>query len=1086
MSQERKATETPALATSGFFVLRTPLLPLGEWLSWGEGLRSPQASADGNLEQALESDRQTLRERLRQIVARPEVREALFVASPSLDESLDAWMRQPSSERGQKVERTLVRYFTRMCSRPTPFGLFAGCSVGTVADRTRLQIDPRTAYERHTRLDMDFLTALTQALGREAAAREAFAFFPNSSLYQAAGRLRYVESRLEGKARTYHLAAVEPTDYLLATLQRSAAGARLSELERGLCEADAEVSAEEAKEYVATLLDNQILVPDFGLPVTGPEPAHRLIAQLRDVPSMAAAARRLRAVQDGIGQLDAQGLGRPPEHYRELARGLEGLPAKVELPRLFQVDLHKPAAGASLGPEVVDEIVEAVRLLHRIAPKRTSAALERFKEAFRKRYEGREVRLVDALDEEAGIGFEASTAPAAEGSPLLEGLAFPAATEESASWSARDAFLLTKLSDTLRAGSKEISLSDGDLRALENKEPPPLPDAFMVLAKLIGAPLVPPRRILVGGIDGPSGAKLLGRFCHGDPKLSCFVEQHLRAEEALRPEAIYAEIVHLPEGRIGNVLLRPVLREYEIPYLGLSGAPREKQIPVTDLTVSLLGPRIVLRSMRLGKEVVPRMTNAHNFGVRSLGIYRFLCSLQIDGVAPGLGFGWGTLENAPYLPRVVRGRLVLSKARWRLRAEEIKGLTEKRASEPYRAVQQMRHRLGLPRWVQLAEGDNALLIDLDNALSVDTFVHLLKGRSSARLDELLPEPTELPAWGPEGAFAHELVIPFVLQRRTQSDRVRPRAVTAPFVRTVHPGSVWLYAKLYAGTSGVDQILRSVAPLIRRTTGAGAVDQWFFIRYGDPDWHLRLRLHGTPEKLAEEILPALQSTLAPLIGTGELWRLQLDTYEREIERYGGPEGILIAEKLFSADSDAALGIIELLWGDEGADARWRLALRGMDMLLDDLGLDLEAKLSLVKAARESFGREFRVDAGFEHQLGHKYRKERAAVEALLDREGDGDSTLAPGLRLLDQRSRRIRAIASELRACEAAGRLTATVPELAQSFLHMHANRLLRSAARAQELVLYDFLARTYESRLARARRGADARGTPSSTRTRDD
>jgi hypothetical protein len=48
-----------------------------------------------------------------------------------------------------------------------------------------------------------------------------------------------------------------------------------------------------------------------------------------------------------------------------------------------------------------------------------------------------------------------------------------------------------------------------------------------------------------------------------------------------------------------------------------------------------------------------------------------------------------------------------------------------------------------------------------------------------------------------------------------------------------------------------------------------------------------------------------------------------------------------------------------------------------------------------------------------------------------------------------------------------GRLARPLADLAASFLHMHANRLLRSAQRAQELVLYDFLARLYESRAAR-------------------
>ena len=52
--------------------------------------------------------------------------------------------------------------------------------------------------------------------------------------------------------------------------------------------------------------------------------------------------------------------------------------------------------------------------------------------------------------------------------------------------------------------------------------------------------------------------------------------------------------------------------------------------------------------------------------------------------------------------------------------------------------------------------------------------------------------------------------------------------------------------------------------------------------------------------------------------------------------------------------------------------------------------------------------------------------------------------------------------------ERAGRLTMPVSELAPSFLHMHANRLLHASPRQNELVLYDFLLRLYGSRAARA------------------
>jgi class I lanthipeptide synthase len=58
-----------------------------------------------------------------------------------------------------------------------------------------------------------------------------------------------------------------------------------------------------------------------------------------------------------------------------------------------------------------------------------------------------------------------------------------------------------------------------------------------------------------------------------------------------------------------------------------------------------------------------------------------------------------------------------------------------------------------------------------------------------------------------------------------------------------------------------------------------------------------------------------------------------------------------------------------------------------------------------------------------------------------------------------------------------GRLAVPVAELAKSFIHMHANRCLRSAPRAHELVLYDFLDRCYASQIARARPPRAAAGT---------
>ncbi|MEA2692625.1 MAG: lantibiotic biosynthesis protein, partial [Acidobacteriota bacterium] len=1069
------------------------------------------------LAEALAADRQLLRARLAAALARPEIAEALFLATPSLADSLAAWLADPDSKKGRRTEHALVRYYQRMAARATPFGLFSGCSLGPVAmpkesgetggepaaPGTRLDLAPRSAYQRHTRLDMDYLFALAEDLGRDPALRQELLYRPNSSLYQAAGRWRYAEARLDGKVRSHHLVALDATEYLDATLARAAGGARAADLAAALVAADpdGEIALEDAEGFITELIDSQILVSDLQPPVTGPEAIHDLVAQLGALPTGRTAAGELERARQTLEELDGAGLGASPDRYRELASRLEQLPTSVELSRLFQVDMVKPGDGPRLGPELLAELTRGVALLHRLAGRGRQELFDRFRQEFSDRYgDGRWVPLTEVLDEELGIGFEKSGAAGAEASPLLRGIGLggqPA--DPTMPWGVPQALLLRKLTQALTTGAQEIALDAKDLETLGAAEPPPLPDAFEVMGTIAAespAALAEGRfTILLKGVAGPSGAPLLGRFCHADPDLHRAVVDHLRAEEAQKPEAIFAEVVHLPQGRIGNILSRPVLRQHEIPFLGRSGAAPEHQIPVTDLLVSVVGSRIVLRSRRLGREVIPRLTSAHNFSRGSLGVYRFLCVLQSQGLAAGLGWNWGALDSAPFLPRVTAGRLVLSRARWRMGAADIEALAKpKTAAERFAAVQRFRAERRLPRYVSLADSDNELLIDLDNALSIDSWLDVIEERKDAMLIEFFPGPDQLCARGPEGRFVHELIVPLVRVRKEEappsSKDARPASAAQPapaVARSFPPGSEWLYVKLYTGSSTADRVLRElIAPVVEEALGSGAADSWFFIRYGDPQWHVRVRFHGDPGPLCGRVLPALSGAAAGWLADGRLWKLQLDTYEREVERYGGPEGILVSERLFEADSRAVLEIVQSLEGDEGADARWRLALLGTDLLLSELGLDSAGKIAVLARLRESYLREFGGSKDLRVQLDQKFRAERRSLEALLDLRQAEESALAPGIAVLRERGERSAPDLAELQRLEAAGRLGTPISDLAFSYVHMHVNRMIRSAARAHELVIYDLLGRLHESQAARARgprAGASPAPAPTATAT---
>jgi lantibiotic biosynthesis protein len=979
----------------------------------------------------------------RSLAARPEVREALHLASPGLVRRLE------DGDPDARVAASVTAYLVRMCTRATPFGLFAGCALGSLGEATALLVDGPEGTTRHSRPDTEVLASLVERLLAEPSTRLAMVVEPNSSRYHAAGAMRLIESRVREGRRSHHLVVIEDDSPLRVALDAASGGCVVAKVAEAVA-AHAGVDEDEAREYVDALVDAKVLTPMAEPAVTGSEPLAHVLSSLAGQ-GLAAPSAALGRVSDELASLDAAGLGNPPEAYDAVAETLLELVGGGDDARLVQVDLHRAGAGLILGSDDVALLAEAVDLLHRLSQGFEDPALARFKADFATLYEDREVPLMEALDEEMGIGFDRSTHPAADESPLLAGLDLGGVGGNSA-FTSRDATLLDLVIRARDGGADRVELDAETVARLATGTPLPLPDALAVFATMLED------GIEVQAVTGPSGAELLGRFCHGDPGLHEAVRAHLRAEEAHAPGAVFAELVHLPEGRIGNILARPVLRDYELVLLGRSGAPTDRQLGVDELTLRLDGERLVLYSPRLDAEVRPRLTTAHNPAWRGFGVYRFLAALQRAGVASGLAWDWGALAGAPTLPRVTSGRLVLARARWHLSAAELSTVTGSEAADGWAALVRDR---GLTRELVIADGDNRLYVDTGSPSLIAAAAKVLRGRIRAIVEEVLADGV---ATGPQGRFAQELIVPFT--RRSEPVPAPQRWQPPEVQRTFAPGSQWLYLKAYTGTASADRILTdTVGPVIGRLRDDGVIDAWFFLRYADPEHHLRLRLHGDRAALHDHALPALTEALTPHLGDGTVSKVTVDTYYREIERYGGDYGIELAEQIHAADSDAVLSVLGTLDADDVAGARWKLCLYATDRLLADAGLDLQQRRDWAKDGAARYRTEYPGAPNLDGGIGQRWRLERAELTALLD---DADEHPYEAARqAFRRRSQRITPLLAELADRGRRDLLTQQFEHLLHSFSHLNANRLLRSAARTHELVLLSFLDRHYASQIAR-------------------
>ena len=466
-----------SLRPSGFFVLRAPLLP------WEELDR-------------LRADRLYVHS----LAAQPAVTEALHLASPAL---LRRWATDGSDSR---VVAAITAYLVRMCSRATPFGLFASCATGVVADRTELTVDGPDGTVRHSRPDTEVLAALVERLLADPDSRPRMLVEPNSSRYRAGGAWRIIDSRMRDGYRGHNLVVVEDDEPLRTALQAASRGATVEQVVAAVA-AETGFSRDEVSGYVDALVDAQVLTAVAEPAVTGPQPLAHVTSSLRRQ-GFADTVAALDMVDADLARLDARGLGNSPGDYRELTKTLLELAGGGEEARLIQVDLHRTGAGLTLGRDVVRQLTTGITLLQRIAPATANTALQRFKDAFRARYEDRTVPLMEALDEEMGVGFDPSKHPAADQSPLLAGIDLGGLPPER-SFTARDAVLLDLLMRTLDSGATSLDLDTDAVTRLSSAEPPALPDALAVTATLLDD------GVEILNVYGPSGAQILGRFCHG-------------------------------------------------------------------------------------------------------------------------------------------------------------------------------------------------------------------------------------------------------------------------------------------------------------------------------------------------------------------------------------------------------------------------------------------------------------------------------------------------------------------------------------------------------------------------------------------
>lgn len=726
-------------------------------------IRTPAYSID--FYKNLTKERSIEPNAIKELVKDSQVNEALYLASPELYSEIQKWCEQEDYViyKSEKIKLSVLKYLIRMSTRCTPFGLFAACGSGKLSDATKIIIDNNftannNPFYRKTRLDMQFVANLYSKLAADVTIQDQLLFYPNSTLYQLGEFYRYVEYTLEDNKRKYSLEALKRTDYLDLIVQKASNG--ISKEELACCLITESISKNDALEFIEELISNQILISELEPQLTGSSSENNLIGKVKKESETTIKFETLiNEIEGELVKIDAK-LGNDVSYYEDIIESLSKTKISFDKKYLFQADLFLESNGFQLEKKYTSELASAIKLLNKISEKPKNTPLEKFKKAFIERYESEMIPLVKALDIETGIGYLQNNN--FDSTPLLDAIEIKQKTNDEnqqISLNKAEKIIYNKLQNALLNSTTSITLDYSDFKN-EDFSTENMPKTFSCVFEIIEEQ--EKEWIVIQSIGGSSAANLLARFCYGNQGINSLANEIIAFESESFANKIIAEIIHLPESRTGNILRRPSFRTYEIPYLGQSNLEISNQINIEDLMVFVKKGRLVLWSKKHDKEVITRLTNAHNYSYNALPIYQFLCDMQFENCKSVIGFNTKFEKLFDYLPRVTVGNCIISKAKWIFNKNRnpdfFKILSDKINLNPdlvRSAI--LSTNIKKLQYLSLIDGDNTLVINLENDTCIEMLVETVKNKTQFILEEFLFPSSEV-VNGEKGCYANQFIV----------------------------------------------------------------------------------------------------------------------------------------------------------------------------------------------------------------------------------------------------------------------------------------------------------------------------------------
>ena len=812
---------------------------------------------------------------------------AIYISNPKFYVELGNISKKSEKQKNQ-IYQTLLKYLIRMTTRATPYGLFAPVSAGKFVELPKYTFEGSQKLALYCRPDMQFVYELINQFELDDEILKKCNIKRNTFLNIIDKQVINYFYRDVKKQKIIEL-SVKNTSLLRIILDLSSEWISYFNLLNKTIKAFPNYDKESISLFLFTLIEKQILVTNLNANLFDNNPFNQLLEKIAPLTNSSVfqnistkcisfnkrkknlSIKSLEEIEVTIRKSLPSFTKNNSIHVDAVSKG------KVELPRNVAEEACKAF-----------EIINKIKLIEN-----ESSNVEDYYWKFISKYGyDSKVSILTLLNENGGLGF-----------PINSKDFQQKRTQKNYEW---DRFIINKCLEAIKTDTNEVILRESEVNGFlpQNYSVEKFPVSASIFCEVMSESLSDISNgefelLLSPNKCCETALGVFGRFTYlFDLNFQTEIKLASEKEGQLRADYEEVELSWLPSfGGAANIAIHTNFQNYHLTVPPINDSKiNKKSLAIEDISLLATKEGFSFYSEKLQKKIHFKFSNAINIKLAPR-IITFLKEVSDSRYHDINGFNFASLKDFNYLPAFLYNKTYLSPRTWRFYLEKDEADFEKVLNK---FIQQQKV-WKLPRYVCIGLYDNFLLIDSENK----EHLNLLVKEFLTRREIIIYEKISFYKWLlSEGKhYLGEFVIPILSEQKDKEDQETYFIKNHDSKNYLNSeDNKWIYFKLFCHRDWqnkfiVDHLVKFTNNLILEKQ----VEQWFFIRYHDPDDHIRLRIKIQNRAHKNLIVNEIENWAKGLIFQSVISDFSIHNYCREFNRYGGNKLIDLAEVFFFYDS-----------------------------------------------------------------------------------------------------------------------------------------------------------------------------------------